>query len=80
MLRARCSNHIVSIEVLRCQYTDPERSVRQFAIELRKILVGDEARAVDNYFAGIEFGLQEVGKRFKRRKLALLLGAYMESN
>jgi hypothetical protein len=80
MLRARCSYHIVSIEVLRRQYTDPKRGVGQFAIEPRKILVGDEARAVDNYLAGIEFGLQDVGKRFKRRKLALLLGAYVKSN
>ncbi len=77
---ARCSDQIVGIKVCRCQHTDPERGIGQFAIELRKILVRDETRAIDNYLTGIEFGLQDVGKRFKRRKLGLLFGAYVESD
>ena len=49
--------------------------IRQSAMEPSEVLVGHKAGWIDDDFAGVEFGLQNIGKDFERGKVRMSLDA-----
>ena len=72
--------NIVGTEVFSRQRGKPECDIRQSAMALSKVLVGDKAGWINDDFAGIEFRLQNIGKNFQRGKFGTFLGSYVKTD
>ncbi|MGA2816712.1 MAG: hypothetical protein ABSE67_10515 [Xanthobacteraceae bacterium] len=74
MFRSNRREKVIGAEILGRQHTDSERGIRQAAMETRKPFVCDKARRIDEDFAGVEEGLQNIGKHVERREIREFLG------
>ena len=70
----------VGTEMFGRHHGKPECGIRQSAMEPRQGLVGHKAGWIDDDFAGVEFGLQNIGEDFERGKVRVFAGAYVNTN
>src|ERR1700730_1101151 len=73
MLDPHGRQKIVGMKIFGRQHARPQRRVGQTAMKAGKLLVGDEARGIDEDPAGVEKRLQNIGKDVERPKIPVFL-------
>ena len=79
MLYTDGGEKMVRAEILCSHAAEPQRGIGQGAVQPGEDVVDDETGRIDDHLAGIEQGLQEIGKDFARGKVRLVGGAHVQA-
>ena len=80
MLHPYSREQMVGAEVLGRHPAKSGYGIRQPAMDPGKVLVGNKAGWIDDDFAGVEFGLQNIRKDFERGKVGAFPRAYVNTD
>jgi hypothetical protein len=80
MLHPYGRKQMVGVEVLGRHPANSGYGIGQPAMDPGKVLVGNKAGWIDDDFAGVEFGLQNIGKDIERGKVGAFSRAYVNTD